>query len=39
LTTRIEKGWGPIALWRGIHEDHKATLEKLYSELGGGPQT
>ena len=39
LTTRIEKGWGPIALWRGIHEDHKATLEKLYSELGDGPQT
>jgi DNA-binding PadR family transcriptional regulator len=37
LITRIEKGWGPIKLWRGIHEDRKATLEKLYRDFGGGP--
>lgn len=39
LIANIEKGWGPIALWRGIHEDRKATMEKLYRDFGGGPAT
>ena len=37
LIGKIEKGWGPLALWRGIHDDRKATMEKLYRDFGGGP--
>jgi DNA-binding PadR family transcriptional regulator len=39
LIRRIEKGWGPLELWRGIHQDRKATLAKLYRDYGGGPMT
>jgi DNA-binding PadR family transcriptional regulator len=39
LIRRIESGWGPIELWRGIHEDREATLAKLYSRFGGAPMT
>jgi DNA-binding PadR family transcriptional regulator len=39
LIRRIEKGWGPIELWRGIHQDREATMEKLYREFGGAPMT
>jgi DNA-binding PadR family transcriptional regulator len=39
LIKRIEKGWGPIELWRGIHQDREATMEKLYREFGGAPMT
>jgi DNA-binding PadR family transcriptional regulator len=27
---RIENGWGPLDLWRGIHQDREATMAKLY---------
>ena len=37
LVARIEKGWGPIELWRGIHQDREATMERLYREFGGAP--
>jgi len=37
LIQRIEKGWGPLDLWRGFHEDREATIEKLYQQYGGGP--
>jgi len=37
LVGKIEKGWGPLGLWRAFHEDRKATLEKIYREFGGGP--
>ena len=37
LIRRIESGWGPLDLWRGLHRDRKATLEKLYREFGGAP--
>jgi DNA-binding PadR family transcriptional regulator len=36
---RIEKGWGPLELWRGIHQDREATMAKLYREFGGAPMT
>jgi DNA-binding PadR family transcriptional regulator len=39
LIRRIESGWGPVELWRGIHEDREATLAKLYSQYGGAPMT
>ena len=39
LIRRIESGWGPIELWRGIHEDREATLAKLYSRFGGAPMS
>ena len=39
LIRRIESGWGPIELWRGIHEDREATLAKLYGRFGGAPMT
>jgi DNA-binding PadR family transcriptional regulator len=39
LIRRIESGWGPLALWRGIHQDREATMEKLYREFGGAPMT
>jgi len=36
LIRRIENGWGPLALWRGIHENRReATVAKLYRQLGG----
>jgi DNA-binding PadR family transcriptional regulator len=39
LVRRIENGWGPIEVWRGIHQDREATLEKLYRDFGGAPMT
>jgi DNA-binding PadR family transcriptional regulator len=39
LVRRIENGWGPIDVWRGIHQDREATLEKLYRDFGGAPMT
>jgi DNA-binding PadR family transcriptional regulator len=39
LIRRIESGWGPLELWRGIHQDREATLAKLYREFGGEPMT
>ena len=39
LIARIEKGWGPLDLWRSIHTDREATLTKLYREFGGAPMT
>jgi DNA-binding PadR family transcriptional regulator len=36
---RIEKGWGPLELWRSIHEDREATMAKLYKAFGGAPMT
>lgn len=39
VISRIEKGWGPLELWRGIHEDREATMDKLYREYGGAPTT
>ena len=39
LIQRIENGWGPLELWRGIHHDREATMAKLYSEFGGAPMT
>jgi DNA-binding PadR family transcriptional regulator len=39
IITRVENGWGPVALWRAIHEDHEATLAKLYKQFGGEPMT
>lgn len=37
LIERIQDGWGPIDLWRGIHQDREATMAKLYREYGGAP--
>jgi len=37
LIGRIESGWGPVELWRGIHQDREATLAKLYRDYGGAP--
>lgn len=39
LIKRIESGWGPLELWRGIHEDREATLARLYQQYGGAPVT
>ncbi len=39
LIARIEKGWGPLDLWRGLHEDRQGTIEKLYRQYGGGPMS
>jgi hypothetical protein len=39
LIRRIKSGWGPLGLWRGIHQDREATMEKLYREFGGAPMT
>jgi DNA-binding PadR family transcriptional regulator len=39
LIRRIENGWGPLELWRSIHENREATVEKLYREFGGAPMT
>ena len=37
LIGRIESGWGPLELWRGLHEDREATIAKLYHQFGGAP--
>ena len=37
LIGRIESGWGPLQLWRDIHDDREATMAKLYREFGGAP--
>lgn len=37
LIRRIESGWGPVELWRGVHEDREATMAKIYSQFGGAP--
>jgi DNA-binding PadR family transcriptional regulator len=37
LIKRIESGWGPVELWRGIHEDRDATMARIYREFGGEP--
>lgn len=37
LVRRIEGGWGPLHLWRSLHEDRAATLERLYRRHGSGP--
>jgi DNA-binding PadR family transcriptional regulator len=37
LISRIESGWGPIELWRGLHEDREATIAKIYQRFGGAP--
>lgn len=39
LIQRIEKGWGPLDLWRGLHQDREATIAKLYRQYGGGPMS
>jgi len=39
LIRRIETGWGPLELWRDIHRDREATMEKLYRQFGGAPMT
>ncbi len=39
LIGRIENGWGPLELWRGIHDDRENTMEKLYQQFGGAPMT
>ena len=39
LARRIENGWGPLDLWRGLHEDREATMAKLYREFGGAPMS
>lgn len=37
LVGRIESGWGPVDLWRGLHEDRETTLKSIYREYGGAP--
>jgi DNA-binding PadR family transcriptional regulator len=39
LIHRIESGWGPLDLWRGMHEDREATIAKIYRQFGGAPMT
>jgi DNA-binding PadR family transcriptional regulator len=39
LISRIENGWGPVDLWRGIHEDREATMAKIYRQFGGAPMS
>jgi DNA-binding PadR family transcriptional regulator len=39
LIKRIENGWGPLDLWRGIHLDREATMAKLYQAYGGAPMS
>ncbi len=39
LVERLENGWGPLALWRALHENREAALEKLYSQFGGAPMS
>jgi DNA-binding PadR family transcriptional regulator len=37
LIAHLENGWGPVELWRGIHDDREATMSKIYREFGGAP--
>jgi DNA-binding PadR family transcriptional regulator len=37
LVKKIENGWGPLDLWRGLHEDREATMAKIYQQYGGAP--
>jgi DNA-binding PadR family transcriptional regulator len=39
VVKRIESGWGPLELWRGIHEDREATMAKIYKQFGGAPMS
>jgi DNA-binding PadR family transcriptional regulator len=39
LVRRIENGWGPLELWRGIHENREATMAKIYDKYGGAPMS
>jgi DNA-binding PadR family transcriptional regulator len=39
LIQRIENGWGPLDLWRDLHQDREATIAKLYEQYGGGPMS
>ncbi len=39
LARRIESGWGPLDLWRGLHQDREVTMAKLYREFGGAPMS
>jgi DNA-binding PadR family transcriptional regulator len=39
IVAKIDSGWGPRALWRGMHEDREATMAKLYAAYGGAPMT
>lgn len=39
VVKRIESGWGPLELWRGIHEDHETTMAKIYQQFGGAPMS
>jgi DNA-binding PadR family transcriptional regulator len=36
---KIDNGWGPLELWRGLHQDRDATLAKLYQKYGGAPMS
>lgn len=37
LIRRIESGWGPLELWRGLHDNREATIAELYRKYGGAP--
>ena len=39
LIRRVEDGWGPIDLWRGFHQNHEATIAKLYKQFGDAPMS
>ncbi len=39
VVKRIEGGWGPLELWRGIHADREATMAKIYQQFGGAPMS
>jgi DNA-binding PadR family transcriptional regulator len=39
LIKRIESGWGPVELWRGLHDDREATMAKIYQKFGGAPMS
>lgn len=39
LVRRIEGGWGPIDLWRALHQDREATIAKLNKQYGDAQMT
>lgn len=39
LVQRIEGGWGPIDLWRALHQDREATIAKLNKQYGDAQMT
>ena len=39
VVKRIESGWGPLELWRGIHDDREATMARIYQQFGGAPMS